>query len=142
MNKISVIFAPQIDEEEKWIIKGALKEDIDFNKLEQNGIVGGAYDVQIIFDLLNNPYVVGFITTGICEIIKKIFKRNQKKIMDNHTRPRYTNIVLRLETKWIILSNANVENKITIRSSVNLNSKEEDYSEEKLAEYLKKEGCG
>jgi len=145
MNKISVLYSPKIDDEEMKIIKDVFKQDIDFIKLEQKGVLGGAFDINIIIDILNSPYLKACITAGtaiklLYPLMKKVFNRNRKKIMDSGTRPKYTIITIRMKTKWIVVSNANKENKIMITktsaSSGELVKTEYEYTEDKLAEYI------
>jgi len=146
MEKITVLYSPRIDDEEKRIIGDGFKQDVDFVKLEQKGVSAGAsFDVQIILnllydDFLYNPYFVSFISIGIYDLIKKIFNRNRRKIMDNDTRPRYTQLTIRMKTKWIVVSNVNSENRITIiktsASSGEFVKNEDEYSDDKLAEYI------
>lgn len=145
MEKITVLYSPQINDNEMEIIKNTLNKDIDFIEYKRKGVFGGTMDVQIIIDCLNNPYLTAILNTAagiqiMALLIKRIFKRNNKKIMDNETRPRYTNITLRMETKMIIISNINNENKVTI-SKTSANPSETkmgkaEYSYENLEKYI------
>lgn len=151
MDKIQIVYTPEMDEEEKQIFTEELgKENIEFGEYKTKGLVGGAFDIQIIIELLTAPETKTVINAfGLIKIIsiivKKIFSRNTKKIMDNNSRPRYTNLVIRKETCSVVISNVNNENKLYI-SKITADFEEikkqikegkVEYSEEKLKEYLK-----
>lgn len=145
MYNISVQFSPEIENEERQIIENVFKQNVEFSQYIKKGIAGGAFDIQIIIDFLNSPGLNALLKTGeviglIGLIINKIFKRNRAKIMDDKSRPRYTNLTLRMETKLITISNVNIENKVTItKASANSGEvvkNEDEYSADKLAEYI------
>lgn len=80
----------------------------------------------------------------IAVLVKKLFSRNTKKIMDNKSRPRYTTLVIRKETSSVVVSNVNPGNKILI-SKITANFEEikkqfesgdDKYTDEKLNNYL------
>lgn len=120
MIKLNILYTPQIDDEEKRIFEEVFGEDkVNFNEYKTKGMAGGVFDVQIIIDTLNNPTItavlhgaafIGLIST----LVKKLFNRNTKKIMDNKSRPRYTTLVIRREFDSIVISNINKDNKILI----------------------------
>lgn len=150
MPKLNIIYTPKIDDEEKRIFEEVFgKDKIAFGEYKIKGITWGAFDIQIIINTLNDPAItallhgsefVGLITV----LIKKLFGRNSKKIMDNGSRPRYTTLVIRKETSSVAISNVNPDNKILI-SKITANFEEikkqveigdEEYTDEKLNNYL------
>lgn len=136
MEKISVYFSPEISEEERIIITEAFHQKVDFLKLGTKGIQGAAFDNQIVLDV-----VVGLISAGLYDLIKNLFNRNRKRIMDGNTRPKHTVLILRKSSKWISISNVNNDNKLRISvisaNSIGSSKTENEYSDEKLSEYLR-----
>ena len=141
--KMNIYYRPKIDQKEKEIIAEVFgKENISYGEYKTKGIEGGIYDVQIIIDTLNDPWVAAAIKSGnflllMYQFIKILFKRNNKKIENNNTRPRYTILTIRRKRKFINISNINKNNKITIsETSTSFKFKEEEYSDKKLKEYF------
>lgn len=152
MSHFRVIFRPQLDEEEEKILKETLGGNLIFSEYKTKGITGGAFDVQIIIDTLNDPAFTALLhgtefATLLVALVSKLFKRNTKKIMDNNSRPRYTIVSIRRQTDSIVISNVNQDNKVLILKSTSnfdeirkqAEKGEDEYSEEKLKEYLKNE---
>lgn len=150
MEKISIYYKPDINQFEKAVIKEVFREcEVDFLDVKTNGIAGGAIDVEIIFDILKNDHLQALLTTyglaGLVKnIIKIIFAENNKKTVDNNSRPRYTNIIIRTEKRMISVSNINPQGDLTI-SKITSESKEikkqvdvgdKMYSDEELEKYL------
>ncbi len=149
-HKISILYNPKIDDEERKIFEDVFgKDEVIFGEYKTKGMLGGAIDIQIIIDTLNNPTITALLTGAgfiklIATLVKKLFNRNTKKIMDNNSRPRYTNLTLRMETSWIVISNVNNHNKIFISKvsadfdeiKKQIEKGEDEYSDEKLKEYL------
>ena len=135
MGKITVYYSPIIDEEEKKILSDAFRQDVDFCKFEKKGVHAGAYDVEILINIFG-----GIVASVLYDLIKNLFKRNRKNIMDGYKRPRYTVLVLRKETEWIVISNVNPENKMTISitsaNSVDPSKIDIQYSDEELSKHL------
>lgn len=149
MSRFRIIYRPSIDEEEKKILKEILGEDLKFAEYKTKSITGGAFDVQIIIDTLNDPTITAIIhgaeLVGILTALtNRIFKRNTKKIMDNDSRPRYTILEIKRETDSIVISNANRDNKVLItKHSANFSEikkqaerGDDEYSDEKMRDYL------
>lgn len=151
MDKIDILYMPKIDEDEMKIFEEVFgKNQVMFVEYKTKGMIGGAFDVQIIIDTLNDPAITALLhgtefISVLSLLVKKLFSRNTKKIMDNSTRPRYTSLTLRMETSWISISNVNNDNKILISKITSdfseikkqINEGEVEYSEEKLKEYFK-----
>jgi len=150
MPKLNVVYTPKIDDEEKRIFEEVFgKDKVAFGEYKIKGITWGAFDVQIIIDTLNDPTITALLhgtefASLIAVLVKKLFGRNTKKIMDNDSRPRYTTLVVRKETNSIVVSNVNPDNKILI-SKMTANVEEikkqiekgdVEYSDEKLKDYL------
>ena len=118
------------------------KENVSFDKYKTKGIEWGAYDLQIIIDTLNDPGVRAMITAGnffvlLYKLVNILFERSRRKIEDNNTRPKYTILTIRVEKKFINITNANKDNKLMIsETSTAFKMKEEEYSDEKLKEYF------
>lgn len=143
--KINVCYYPKIDNNEKEIIEEVFgKNNVLFGEYKIKGMIGGAFDIQIIVDILNSPGITALLNgvefIGLVAIlIKKLFNRNNKKIEDNNTRPRYTTLIIRLEKKSVVISNINNDTKITI-SEISASApkfENEEYSDEKLNKFLK-----
>ncbi len=146
-----IIYRPKIDEEEERILKNIFgKDNLVFAKYKTKGILGGAFDVQIIIDTLNDPAVTALIhgtelVSLLSLLVKKLFHRNTKKIMDNNTRPRYTSLSIKRENYSIVISNINKDNKILISKHSSdfseikkqIEMGDVEYTEEKLKGYLK-----
>lgn len=148
--KINILYIPKIDDEEKKIFEEVFGKDrIALSEYETKGMIGGASDIQIIINTLTDPAIIALLSGAnllelIIKLVKKLFGRNTKNIMDNNSRPRYTNLTLRMETFWVVISNVNSNNKILI-SKVSADFKEikkqiekgeDEYSDEKLKKYL------
>ena len=149
-DKINVLFAPSIDEEEKEIFENVFgKDKVIFGEYRMKGMIGGAFDIQIIINILNDPATTALLhgtelVSLIALLVKKLFRRNTKMMMGNGTRPRYTNLTIRMENTWITISNTNSRNKIFISKvsadfkeiEKQLEKKADEYSDEKLKEYI------
>lgn len=153
MTKITIYYNPSIDEYEKNTFKEIFSaNDISFAEYKTKGISWGASDTQIIINILNNDYLQALLTAGtivkvISLVVKKIFSRNNKKIMDNNSRSRYTNIIIRMKTKMITISNINPNGNVTI-SKISSNFVEikkqidngiKNYSDKELEKYIYEE---
>lgn len=120
MSKITIYYNPSIDEYEKNAFEEIFsKNDVSFAEYKTKGVSWGVIDSRIVIDILNNDYLQTLLTAGaivkfISSVVKKIFSRNNKKIEDNNSRPRYTNIIIRMEKKMITISNINPDGNITI----------------------------
>jgi hypothetical protein len=150
MPKITVYYNPKIDEYEKNAFKEIFsKSDISFIEYKIKGVLWGSIDVQIILDILSNDYLQALLTTReivkfISSVVKRIFTRNNKKIMDNNTRPRYTNLTIRMEKKMITISNINPDGNITISKTSSdlveikkqIDDGNKNYSDEELEKYI------
>ncbi|MCD4705945.1 hypothetical protein K8R61_02590 [bacterium] len=145
-HKINIYYTPKIDNEEKEIFKKIFgKDNILFGKYKTKGVGWGTFDVQIIIDTLNDPVVGALIKGGnfsflLAKLIKLLFNRNNKKIEDDNTRFRYTTLIIRLEKKFVVISNTNKNVKITISETSASSSKFKDdkYSKKKLNKFLNK----
>lgn len=151
MNSLSVVYQPSISEEEKKIIQEAFPDaDIFFDQYITKSLGGAAFDISIIINLLNNEYITALLNTSqlivyLSKFIKAIFERNNKRIEDNNSRPRYTTLTLRFDKFWVSISNVNPDTIVTI-SKVSADFEEikkasqrsapDEYSEEKLKEYI------
>jgi hypothetical protein len=152
MNNLSVVYQPFISEDEKKIIQEAFPDtNISFSQYITKSMVGGSFDISIIINLLNNEYITALLNTGqlvvyLSKFIKAVFDRNNKKIEDNNSRPRYTTVTLRFDKFWVSISNINPDSIITI-SKLSADFEEikraakkgalDKYSDEKLNEYIK-----
>lgn len=150
MSKIHIAYLPKIDTEEKKIFEDIFgKDKIIFSEYKTKGMMGGAFDIQIIIDVLNDPTITALLHGTefaglIAVLVKKLFERNTKKIMDNNSRPRYTTLVIRKKTSSVVVSNVNPNNKILISKitadfeEIKKQIKKGDvaYSDEKIKEYL------
>jgi len=151
MSKLNILYTPQIDDEEKRIFEEVFgKDKVEFGEYKTKGMMGGVFDIQIIIDTLNDPVITALLHGTefvglIAVLVKKLFNRNTKKIMDNKSRPRYTTLVIRRETSSVVISNVNKDNKILI-SKISADLEEirkrvekgdDEYSDEKVKEYLK-----
>ena len=120
MPKLNVVYTPKIDDEEKRIFEEVFgKDKVVFGEYKIKGITWGAFDVQIIIDTLNDPAITALLHGTefaglIAVLVKKLFGRNTKKIMDNDSRPRYTTLTIRKETSSVVVSNINSDNKVLI----------------------------
>ncbi len=144
MEKIQILYRPDIDDSEKAIFERIFgKENISFQREIIKGLEAGAYDITIQFlvYMLNDPVVRNLFVASIALLIKELFDRNRERKMDKGKRPRYTNVVLRKEKSYISISNVNKENKITILHVKNgvAQTSNEDYSEEKLKKLLEED---
>lgn len=144
MEKIQILYRPDIDDSEKIIFERIFgKENISFQREIVKGIEAGAYDVTIQFlvYMLNDPIVRSLFVASIALLIKELFDRNRERRLGAEKRPRYTNLVLRKEKSYITISNVNKENKIIILYVKNGITKMsgEDYSEEKLKKLLEED---
>lgn len=150
MAKLSVVYSPKIDIEEKKIFKDVFGDNkIIFEEHIFRGVSWGAFDIQIVVDILSDPNLSAFLNGGaivglIDKLVKKIFKRNTKKIMDNNSRPRYTILIIKKEKISVIISNVNSDNKVFIsKDNTDLESRKNQtekykiyYTAEKLKNYL------
>lgn len=151
MPKLNVVYTPKIDDEEKRIFEEVFgKDKITFGEYKTKGVTWGAFDIQILIDTLNDPAITALLHGTefaglIAVLVKKLFRRNTKKIMDNGSRPRYTTLVIRKETSSVAISNVNPDNKIIIskvtadfqKIKKRVENGDVEYSDEKLKDYLK-----
>jgi len=149
-HKINIAYTPKIDDEEKEIFEEIFgKNRVTFGEYKTKGMIGGAFDIQIIINTLTDPAIIALLSFAnfldlIIKLVKKLFGRNTRNIMDNNSRPRYTGLTLRMDTFWVVISNVNSHNKILIsKVSADFNEikkqiekGEDEYSDEKLKEYL------
>jgi tRNA(Met) C34 N-acetyltransferase TmcA len=150
MSKLNVVYTPKIDDEEKRIFEEVFgKDKIAFEEYKIKGTTWGAFDVQIIVDTLNDPAITALLHgtkfAGLIVIlVKKLFGRNTKKIMDHNSRPRYTTLIIRKETNSVVVSNVNSNNKILIfkittdfeEIKKRIEKDDVEYSDEKFKDYL------
>lgn len=86
MSKITIYYNPNIDEYEKNIFKEVFSgNEINFTEYKIKGLLGGAIDVQIILDILNNNYLQALLTTReivkfISSVVKKYLREIIKKL--------------------------------------------------------------
>lgn len=129
------MYSPEIDEEEKRIIADAFQQTTIFSKIERKGVIGGAFDIEIVINIIGN-----IVASVLYDLIKKLFTRNKEKIMDKNSRPKYTMLVLRTANKFVIVSNVNDKNELRIRKASaygkHVTNIEDIYSDEKLSEYM------
>lgn len=149
--KIGIAYMPKIDDDEKRIFEEVFgKDKIVFSEYKTKGMMGGAFDIQIIIDTLNDPAITALLygvefSRLIAILVKKLFGRNTKKIMDSNSRPKYTTLVIRKEINSVVISNVNVDNKILISKITadfeeikkRVDGGDDEYSDEKLKKYLK-----
>ena len=150
MPKLNVVYTPKIDDEEKRIFEEVFgKDKVVFGEYKIKGITWGAFDVQIIIDTLNDPAITALLHGTefaglIAVLVKKLFGRNTKKIMDNDSRPRYTTLTIRKETSSVVVSNINSDNKVLISKMTAdfeeikklIEKGDVEYSDERVKEYL------
>ena len=79
------------------------KEKIEFGEYKTKGMIGGAFDIQIIVDILNDPIFTAMLHgsefIGLFKLlIKNLLDRKTKSIMDNGVRLRSTKLVQRKES--------------------------------------------
>src|SRR3989338_8477874 len=150
MPKLNVVYTPKIDDEEKRIFEEVFgKDKVVFGEYKIKGITWGAFDIQIIINTLNDPAITALLHGTefaglIAVLVKKLFGRNTKKIMDNDSRPRYTTLAIRKETSSVVVSNINPDNKVLISKMTAdfeeikklIEKGDVEYSDERVKEYL------
>jgi len=137
---IEVLYLPSYDIEEKQIFENAFgKNNAVFQKYIVKGLIGGAFDVQFIVQIVSDPAVRQLMIGMVLLLIKELFDRNRKH--NKEGRPRYTILVLKKERSHIVISNTNKDNSLTLsysRSS-DMETLIKDFSEEELRRFLEKD---